>query len=849
MPAPSPLLDDTLPKPPEAPWREFARAPLVPVALAATVGLIVDRYIGVPFDAGLIAAAVALAGWFFTRTASRQVALGWLLLSAAALAAVHHHAHRNVFGPDDISHFTKETPQAIRVRGELADEPDRFRPPRYDPLLTMQREATSSAVLKVTAVDGAEGWQPTSGRVRLSVEGRLDDLHCGDVVEVTGRLTRPDGPDNPGERDYRAFLLDRRITAELRVKRSADPVVRLEEGWRASLFGWFAFLRGWGAKALQTSLPDESGLATALLLGDSTALDREEWDAYVRTGVIHVLAISGQHLVVLGWFLWLVLRALGVRRRHGAWAVFLVLLAYALMTGGRPSAVRAAVMVGVVCGGIILRRPVIPANAFAFAWLIVLAVNPTDPFTAGCQLSFLSVFVLIWGCSRWLAPRELTPVEQLIEETRSIQEKMLRSLLRALWQLFAISTILTVVNAPLVLAWQNVASPIGVILGPPLIILTSIALVAGFLLLVVSPLGSLLAWPFARVAEWSLMACEWLVHLGDRVPFGHVYSPAPPLWWLVGFYSLVAALVLLEGRVAKKVFGAILVWTTFGLLLSFQPRTSDEARVTFLAVGHGTCVVVETPDGRVLLYDAGTTVGPDAVRRVIAPYLWSRGIGRIDEVFLSHADLDHFNGLPELIRRFHVARVTMTPTFADKESPGVEAVLAMLDRHGVPRRVVSAGDRFTAGTVTFDVLHPPAIGPGGNENARSMVLLMRHEGHTILLTGDLEGEGQRLATSRPVAAVDVMLAPHHGAKNANAPKGTQGKPEPGVMAVWARPKLVVSSQRDGTPTEHLHLSYGAVGATVWDTPTTGAVTIRSHSSGVIAETYRTHELRVITRGR
>ena len=384
---------DDAPPPPEPAWREFARAPLVPLALAASVGLLADRYIGVPLAAGLITAVVALVGWLGTRTTAPHVALGWLLVCAGAIAAVHHHTHRHTFGDDDIGRFAKDTPTAIRVRGTLVEEPDRFRTPRHDPLLTVQRTATSTGVLDVSAVDGVGGWQPASGRVRLAVEGRLDGLHCGDVVEVSGRLTRPDGPHNPGEWDYRSHLLDRRITADLRVKRSADPVVRLEEGWRASLFGWLAVIRGWGSRALEHELPDESGLATALLLGDSTALDRDEWDAYVRTGVIHVLAISGQHLVVLGWFLWLVFRVCGVRRRHAAWAVALFLLGYALMTGGRASAVRAAVMVCVVCGGIVLRRPVIPANAFAFAWLIVIGVNPTDPFTAGCQLSFLSVFV------------------------------------------------------------------------------------------------------------------------------------------------------------------------------------------------------------------------------------------------------------------------------------------------------------------------------------------------------------------------------------------------------------------------------------------------------------------------
>ncbi len=845
-----PAFDDEAAKPPEPPWREFGRAPLVPVALAASVGLLADRYVGVPFGAVLIVAAVALVGWLSTRIATPQSALGWLLVCAAALAAAHHHSHRHSTAPDDISAFAKDTPSAVRVRGTLADEPDRWRPPKYDPLLTVQREESSSGVLEVTAVESVEGWRPASGRVRLSVEGRLDDLHCGDAVEVSGRLSRPDGPHNPGERDYRVYLLNRQITADFRVKRSADAVVRLEEGWRASLFGWLAVVRGWGARALAKSLPkDEAGLATALLLGDSTALDREEWDAYVRTGVIHVLAISGQHLVILGWFAWLVLRACGVRNRHAAWAVAFLLFSYALLTGARPSAIRAAVMVCLVCGGIILRRPVIMANVFAFSWLVVVVANPADPFTAGCQLSFLSVFVLLWGAVRWLRPRELTPVEQLIEETRGMPEKILRAVLRALWQLFAISVILTVVNTPLVLAWQNVASPIALFLGPPLVVLTAIALVTGFLLLIVSPLGVWAAWPFARVTEGCLAACEWLVHLGDRVPFGHVYSPAPPMWWLVGFYLLVAGLVLFDGKWVKRFLAAIGVWVVFGLALGLQPRTSDELRVTFLAVGHGGCVVIETPDGRVLLYDTGTTAGPDAMRRVIAPYLWSRGVNRIDEVFLSHADLDHFNGLPELMKRFPVGQVTTTPTFPDKESPGVGAVLAALEKHAVPRRTVVAGERFTAGDVSFQVLHPPPVGPVGNENTRSLVLLMRHAGHTFLLTGDLEGEGQSLVVAQPISLVDVMLAPHHGAKNANAPRGTAEKPEPGAMATWARPKLVVSSQRAGSATEHLHASYGAVGATVWDTPTAGAVTVRSHATGVIAEAFRTREMQGVTRGK
>lgn len=834
--------------PPEPAWKEFARAPLVPVALAVSAGLVADRYAQLPLAGELFAAASALVVWLVARTRQTGVALAWLWIAAGALAAAHHHAHRNLFAADDIGAVAPERLSPVKVRGTLDEEPARFLLPKPDPLLSIPKSETTGTVLAVTAVETPAGWKPASGRARLVVEGRLDDLHHGDAVEVAGRLSAPVGPSNPGEMDFRSHLLDQRITAEVRTKRTADGVTRLEEGWRSSLFGWLAAARGWGGRALQGSLPhDEAGLASALLLGDGTAMDRAEWDAFVRTGVVHVLAISGQHLVVLAAFVWLVLRAGGTRRRHGAWVVMAVMIGYALLTGARPSTVRAAVMVCVFCGGIVLRRPVIPANALALAWLVVVAVNPADPFTAGCQLSFVSVFVLVWGVGRWLTPRPLTPLEALVEESRSVPEKIGRALLRGIGVAYAISLALGVANAPLILAWQNIVSPAGVVLGPPLVLLTSVALIAGFLLLLVAPFGSWLAWPFALIVRWSLGGCEALVRVAEQVPGGWVYATGPAMWWLVGFYLVLAGVVLVAGRWRLRLVGGLVIWVVFGVLVSFHRPTRDETRVTFLAVGHGGCVVIETPDGRVLLYDTGTASGPDAVRRVIAPFLWGRGISRIDEVFLSHADLDHFNGVPELLNRFPVGQVTLTPSFAEKPSPGVAVVLDALDRHGVRRRVATAGDRFAAGDVTIDVLHPPAVGPPGNENARSLVLLVRHAGHTVLLTGDLEGPGQVEALKQPVPPVDVMLAPHHGAVGANARRGGEGRFAPGPIAAWARPRLVVSSQ-EPRGTEHLRAAYGQNGGTVWDTASVGSVTVRSHASGLVAEAFRTGEVRVIRRG-
>jgi len=248
--------------------------------------------------------------------------------------------------------------------------------------------------------------------------------------------------------------------------------------------------------------------------------------------------------------------------------------------------------------------------------------------------------------------------------------------------------------------------------------------------------------------------------------------------------------------------------------------------MAFLSVGHGTCVVIETPEGNVYLYDVGSMAGPELVRRSVAPYLWSRGISHIDELFLSHADLDHFNGLPELLRRFPVDRVNLTPSFRDKPAPGVRLVTAEIERRGIPVRVLHAGLTLDLGETTMEVLHPPEDGPPGAENLRSMVVEVRHRNRAILLTGDLEKQGQEMLLSLPRRRIDLLMAPHHGSPLAN----TDALPD------WCSPKVVVAtagfprSPREGEV-------YRKRGIPWLSTMAEGAVAVRSSATGISVETW------------
>ena len=125
-------------------------------------------------------------------------------------------------------------------------------------------------------------------------------------------------------------------------------------------------------------------------------------------------------------------------------------------------------------------------------------------------------------------------------------------------------------------------------------------------------------------------------------------------------------------------------------------------------------------------------------------------------MFLSHADADHFNGVAELLSRFPVGQVTLTPSFAEKPTPEVEAALAAIRAWGVPSRLAHTGMHFHAGDVSLRVLHPPPDGPPGIENERSLVLLVTHGAHRILLTGDLEKSGTALVLANPIEPIDVL---------------------------------------------------------------------------------------------
>jgi competence protein ComEC len=829
---------------PDALRESVWRSPLLFAALALSAGILLDRHLVVPFWLTLLTGAGCVVSFVLARLGGQgRLALLYLALAGVAFGAGYHHFRRELYASDDVGRLVGTEPVPVRVRGRIEEEPRRLpAPEEIDPLRSQQKGAAATAVLDVGSVVDAQGERAASGRVWLVVAGPLRpgkqellaDLHPGDEVEVRGRLAALPERANPGEFDLARHWLNRGVRTMLLVRQGDAAVRALSTGWTWSPSGWLAVLRGWGHRALDEHLPDRTtrAVARALLLDEGSPMTNDDWAKYRRTGVIHVLAISGQHLVVVGLVLWRVLRLLGVRQRRAALLVAGVLMGYALLTGGRPPAFRAGVAACALCGGLMLRRPMQEANLLALAWLAVALVDPTDLAGGGCQLSFLSVAVLCWGASRVLERQEEEdPLDRLIDECRPTWLRGLRWAGAALLKDYLVCLIVWAAITPLAAYHYGALAPAALLLGPPLTLLTSFALFAGFTLLALAPWCG----PGADLAGWvvwlNLAGCERLVDLAEAWPV-HLYIGEVPGWWVAGFYLLLLGVLTqptLRCRWNWTVPGA-LAWLCLLLACTGNALAAGPAlRCTFLAVGHGGCTVLEYPDGRVVLYDAGAIRGPDVGQRIIAPFLWSRKIHHIDDVILSHADLDHFNGLNDLFDRFAVGQVLCSPTFAEKETAAVRHTLERLARRRVPVRHLTAGQRLSAAGVTLRVLHPPAGWERGNENARSVVLEVRHAGRSLLLTGDLEGEGLAEVLALPGRRVDVLMAPHHGSHRIDA----------AALADWCRPGLVVSCQGPPRGAARAPGLYRRVAEEFWTTQEHGAIKVRLEGGTVTATTFVT----------
>ena len=818
--------------------------PALPAVVALSVGILVDRPGTLNWTSWLtLASAFGLASMVSFRRGptpgAAQQALGlrhtvttvFILVFWFALGGSRHHQFWLVRADNDISLFAGTDRQPVVVRGRIVTRPAIHR--RYDNAEERGRPLAerTTCVVECRRLLTAGGLVPVTGLARLTLSGHLTHASVGDSVCIHGQLSKPLPAGNPGEFDFAAWL--RRQGVRCIIHCTWPDAVEVErESHGRSLRRWTGRLRDHCEFVLAHHLGrDTLPAASALLLGSRDMLSDADRMKFAESGTMHLLAISGLHVGILGLLIWYLCRVIGVSLRVTCCSVIAVTLLYSLITDGRPPVVRATVLIALVAGGLPWYRTIRLPNALCIAGMLILLWNPTDLFDPGAQLSFLAVAAIAWAQPGALRrnpndpdPLRTDSVEFTGRASRITAQLVvrLRDHLKSVYVLMAAIWLLT---APVVAAQFHLVSPVGLVINVVLIDCMLLIRGAGFGLLMTGLLLPPLAAVFAIPFEFGLECMLGLVRLAADMGAGHRYVAGPAWWWLIGYYAIVIPVPAGLIRFRRALL-LLLLWCTAGLTVGLKARDSSDMRCTFLAVGHGCAILLESPAGDALLVDAGALDGSRRAQSIVQRALWTAGRTSLNAIAVTHADVDHFNAVPGLMRSVAVGCLIVGPGFLDAAQPAVVSLCETAWRRRIPIRTIGSDDHLVIDPrIRIRVLHPEPDfhRRGTSDNARSLVLLVEYAGIRLLLTGDLEDEGLDRLLALPPVDVDVLLAPHHGSANVNH----------AALARWAQPEWVVVSTGHGNRSTLLANDYGPE-TNVLSTAEVGAVDVIVSPDGRLA---------------
>jgi competence protein ComEC len=665
----------------------------------------------------------------------------------------------------------------------------------------------------------------SSGKILLTLPS-VPSWERGDRIRFETRVKRPRRYKNPGSFDYRNYLERKGILLTGFIERPEEVEV-LSKGEEAS--GAIDRLRRKIVEGIDETVEEPAaGFLAALTVGDRSGMTDDLWNDFRNTGTAHLVAISGQHIgMVAGafylFFLWILKRSerlllsFSVRRLAGLLALAPVVF-YTVLAGSPPSAVRAAILAGLVVLAPFVGREIDFWSALAAAAIGISLFDPSAPFSASFQLSFLAVAgILLFRPRRDASQGAVSSRGGPASGWNFAPTIIQKYLMTPFWMTLGA----TLATAPLIAYLFHIISFSGLLTNLWAIPSTGFLLIASgaslFLTFLIPPLGAWLLSLCGHLADWFLRGID----LSSR--FSWTASFYPTEFELVSAFLLVALLAwirLRPGQWRIAAAGSLLV-AGFWCLTSLNFLERD-LEVTFLDVGQGDAALVLTPERKTLLVDGGGFLIPgkppsfDIGSEVLVPYLKRRGIRRIDAILLSHPHPDHYGGLQAVVENFPIGEFWWNGgTFPDET---FDHLLQTVAGKEIPARILREGDRFEWEGLSLEVLYPPGINPKRSINDNSLVVRLSFGEARFLFPGDIEKEGERALEDLRIEA-EVVKIPHHASRTSSSVPFIDG----------VRPRYAIASLGEdnffGFPHPGVLEKYERRGVKVCRTDRDGAVTI------------------------
>lgn len=718
------------------------------------------------------------------------------------------------------------------------------------------RQTPEGLILLVEAkfiiADGT--WQPIQERIRLTWRDPDASVLYGNHVNFTARIREPFGTLNPGGFHYGQYLRQKGIQGVATVSgpQAIQVQPKLVAGIWDQLFGLVDEWRHAIHHSATASLSNPAlGLFLGMIIGEQSFIEQDLRDAFMASGTVHILSISGSHLGLLAFVVFVATRW-SVRRLPSSWlerlSMYLtatqcsvvitlpIVSFYMLLAGAEMATVRSWIMIVICCLGMWLGRERNLVTALAVAALLMVIPYPEAIHDISFQLSYLSVAAI----GLVLVSRKTEDSDTLDLPDAAPREAP--SWVARAWEKSKLAWLMTLAvsltTLPLVAFYFHQIPWLGLVTNLIVVPLVGIVVIPLGLL---AAMGVLLSGtetlPFGLGTQWTFDVFAKMVVALSHVPGAEWHVASPHFASMVVFWCLLAGLVLLRHRSISRWSCATLL---IGLLVwwAWSPRNQWEPgilRVTFLDVGQGDATLLELPDGQTVLIDGGPAYRRlDMGRAVIGPYLWNRGIHRIDHVVATHPQWDHVGGLPWVLQAFPVGEywsngVSRSEAFYQRLQAAVQA--AQLDEH-----ITGAGERIvTSESCTLVVVSPMLSGlprmlvstpniSGAELNNRSLVIRLDCGPHSVLLTADAEKQALEHISHLPLGrSADIVKVPHHGAKSSLHSEWIK-QIEAQAMVV-----SVGSHNRYGHPATEVVAAYKEQGIPMYRTDRDGAIMIEGSS--------------------